>query len=329
MPIMYFVLAAALATLGAGNIAASALLSPLAMATAHRAGIPPFLMAIMVSHGAIAGALSPFSPTGVIAGNLLRDRLGLVNVEWQVYLHNLLANFVVAFGGYFLFGGWRLFSQRHTPGDHEGEPQEEPSPSESAPERLESRHVETLAIIVALIVGVLCFELHVGMGAFLGAGLMALTRLSDENKAIAKMPWGVILMVCGVTVLTALLEKTGGTRLLTQLIASVSTPDTVAPLTGFIAGVVSVYSSTSGVVLPAFLPLVPGLAQETGGNALALASAIIVVGHLVDSSPLSTIGALCIASGGMGEDRRTLFNQGLLWGLAMAVVGAVGCYLVF
>ena len=29
------------------------------------------------------------------------------------------------------------------------------------------------------------------------------------------------------------------------------------------------------------------------------------------------------------EDRRTLFNQVLVWGLSMSVVGAVGCYAVF
>jgi hypothetical protein len=51
-------------------------------------------------------------------------------------------------------------------------------------------------------------------------------------------------------------------------------------------------------------------------------------GHLVDVSPLSTIGALCIASAGAVDTRR-LFNQLLAWGLSMAVVGALLCYLVF
>ena len=42
--------------------------------------------------------------------------------------------------------------------------------------------------------------------------------------------------------------------------------------------------------------MVPGLAQQLGiANALAIANAMNVGGHLVDVSPLSTIGALCIA----------------------------------
>ena len=91
-----------------------------------------------------------------------------------------------------------------------------------------------------------------------------------------------------------------------------------------VTGLVSVYSSTSGVVLPAFLPSVPGLVEKLGGgDPLAIASSILVGGHLVDVSPLSTIGALCVAGAAAGEDRRLLFNRVLAWGLSMAVVGAV------
>jgi hypothetical protein len=50
---------------------------------------------------------------------------------------------------------------------------------------------------------------------------------------------------------------------------------------------------------------------------------------LVDVSPLSTIGALCIASAPATADRGRLFNQVLAWGLSMSVAGAVGCYLAF
>ena len=76
-------------------------------------------------------------------------------------------------------------------------------------------------------------------------------------------------------------------------------------------------------MLPAFLPMVPGLAQQLGGgDPLAIASSMNVGGHLVDVSPLSTIGALCIAAAPATRSRR-LFNKLLAWGLSMAVVGAL------
>ena len=84
------------------------------------------------------------------------------------------------------------------------------------------------------------------------------------------------------------------------------------------------------MVLPTFLPSVPGLIQKLGGgDPLAIASSILIGGHLVDVSPLSTIGALCVAGAAANEDRRRLFNRLLAWGLSMAVVGALFCFVAF
>ena len=160
--------------------------------------------------------------------------------------------------------------------------------------------------------------------------VLTLAKVTDERPAIPALPWSVIMMVCGVTVLTSLLEKTGGIDLFTTILARFATERSVTGLIAFVTGLISVYSSTSGVVLPAFLPSVPGLVSKLGGgDPLAIASSILIGGHLVDVSPLSTVGALCIASAPITADRRLLFNQVLAWGLSMSVVGAVGCYLAF
>ena len=47
----------------------------------RQAGVPPFLMALMVGNGAQAGALSPFAPTGVIVNEVL-DKIGLAGEQW-------------------------------------------------------------------------------------------------------------------------------------------------------------------------------------------------------------------------------------------------------
>jgi hypothetical protein len=66
-----------------------------------------------------------------------------------------------------------------------------------------------------------------------------------------------------------------------------------------------------------------------GGDPLAIASAMNVGGHLVDLSPLSTIGALCLAALPANADARKVFNQLLAWGLSMTVVGAAICWILF
>jgi Na+/H+ antiporter NhaD/arsenite permease-like protein len=322
IPIVFFGLSLGIASIGAGNIAAAALIAPLAMAVADRARISPFLMTLMVGHGCIAGALSPIAPTGIIANGLMA-RMGMSGFERQTYLYNLLANTLAAGTAYVAFGGIRLL--RRTDEDEQSVPDNSDQVVAMA-----LRHWVTLGAITVLVIGVVGFQVHVGMGAFAAAVLLILTRAGDERPSIQAIPWGVIVMVCGVTVLTSLLEKTGGIDLFTTILARFATHRSVTGLIALVTGLMSVYSSTSGVVLPALLPSVPGLVVKLGGgNPLAIASSILIGGHLVDVSPLSTIGALCIASAPASADRRLLFNGVLVWGLSMSVVGAAGCYLVF
>jgi di/tricarboxylate transporter len=108
LPVMFFVLGFAIATIGAGATPASALLAAPAMAVAARAGIPPLLMAIMTGNGALAGTLSPFAPTGIVAHGVMQ-RIGLGGVEWQTFGYNALAHTLVGVGGFLLLGGWKLF----------------------------------------------------------------------------------------------------------------------------------------------------------------------------------------------------------------------------
>ncbi len=254
-------------------------------------------------------------------------RLGMSGFERQNYLANLAANAAAAALGYLAFGGWRLFRRRDDdpPAAAEGD-----LIARDAYGSISTSQMMTMAAIAVLVVGVVGFGVHVGMGAFAAAVVLILLKAADERPAIPALPWSVIMMVCGVTVLIALLEETGGIKAFTTLMAQVATPHTAAGLMALATGLVSVYSSTSGVVLPAFLPSVPELVTQLGGgDPQAIATSILIGGHLVDVSPLSTIGALCIASAPLAADRRLLFNQVLAWGLSMSVAGALGCYVAF
>ena len=321
LPIMFFFLALGLSTIGPGSIGATALLAPPAMAVAHKTGISFFLMAVMVGNGALAGSLSPFSPTGVVANGVM-DRMGFPGLEWITFRNNILGHTLVAFGGYFALGGLKLFARRDT--GAAGAAVEQPV------QPMEPRHYLTLTLITLLLIGVIGFELEVGMTAITAATILTFARAADEKEAIKTMPWGVMLMVTGVTVLISLMEKTQGLSLFTDLLVRLSTTESVTAVVAFVTGVVSVYSSTSGVVLPAFLPTVPGLVERLGGlDPIAVASAMNVGSHLVDLSPLSTTGALCMAGVPAGVDPQGLFNKLLYWGLSMTVIGAVVCWLMF
>lgn len=220
-----------------------------------------------------------------------------------------------------LLGGWRLWRKSA----------DDVAVIESKmPAAFERKHWLTMGVIALLIAAVVIFKTQVGMTAFVCAALLSLLRAADEGETLRRIPWSVLVMVCGVSVLTSLLEKTGGNERFAQLIAEVSTPATLPALVAFVTGIVSIYSSTTGVVLPVFLPLVKDIAASHSlSNPLGLALAVLVGGNLVDMSPLSTIGAICLAASPVDCDRRLLFNQLLAWGFAMAVVGAVISWVCF
>jgi len=317
IPLVFFFLAMVLASIGPGNIAATAMLAPIAMSIAGEAGIGAFLMTVMVATGANSGALSPFAPTGIIANGQLA-RIGITGVEWPTFINNFVAQSFVGIGGYFLLGGTKLLARGGT------------AAADARTEALNWRQKLTLALIASWILSVFLFKVDVGMGAFVAAAVLTLSRAADEEEAVKFLPWNTIIMVSGVTVLISILEKTGGMDLFTSILTRFSTTQSITGVIAFVTGVISVYSSSSGVVLPAFLPTIPGIIENLGGgDPMAIAASINVGSHLVDVSPLSTLGALCIAAAPVHENRTQLFNKLLLWGLSMSVVGAGVCYLFF
>jgi Na+/H+ antiporter NhaD/arsenite permease-like protein len=332
IPIIFFFLALGLASIGPGNIAATALLAPVAMAVAGRARISGFLMAIMLCNGASAGAFSPFAPTGIIANDLM-SKVGLVGVEWRNYFNTLIAQSFVAFAGYFVLGGLKLFKPQSDSDKSANRQDDDAALNEElreANEPFDSKQVLTLVVIGLLVISVVALKIDVTIGAFIGAAIVSLARAADEKRALKDMPWNAILMVCGVTLLVAILEKSGGLDLFTSLLARISNKSTITGTIAFVTGAISVYSSSSGVVLPAFLPTIPGLIEKLGGgDPLTIAYSINVGAHLVDVSPLSTLGALCISNAAERENKNSLFNKMLAWGLSMSVVGALVCLLFF
>ena len=314
LPLLFFVLACVISTAGPGAISATALMAPIALGIAVRAEMPVLLAALMVGNGANSGNLSPVGAIGMIVHSLMA-KAGLEGHVWNVYAANFTAHALAALLAWTLFGGLTL--HRAAPVDID---------ARVAP--LSPRHWGTLGTIALWIAAVVVFKVSPGLSAFAAASILILSGLGDDTTTIAQVPWAVIMMVCGVSVLIGVLEKTGGMDLFTTLLARIATPGTVNGTIAGITGLISTYSSTSGVVYPAFLPAVPGLVQKLGGgDPLQVAMSINVGAALVDVSPLSTIGALCIAALPQGQDSKRLFRQLLLWGFSMTIAGAVFCQL--
>jgi di/tricarboxylate transporter len=323
VPILFFFVACGIASVGPGSISTVALVVPLAMAVGTRAGVPRLLTALMVANGANAGNLSPISAVGVIANSRMAQA-GIVGHEFVVWFGNFAAHLLAAGVSYAIVASWW---KHPSPRDGVGTadvPIDRPAITATDPAT--ATHWFTGVVIAVWVIAVVAFSLNVGLSAFGAAALLVVARAGDESKAIARMPWGVIVMVCGVTMLIGVLEKTNGMDLFAGLLSMLSTPGTINGTMAFITGLISSWSSTSGVVLPAFLPTVNALVQRVGGgDPLAVALSINVGASMVDVSPLSTLGALCVAAVTDQVAARALYNQLLIWGLSMTLVAAALC----
>ena len=190
-----------------------------------------------------------------------------------------------------------------------------------------SRHALELVVVAAWILGVVVESEPQPLGVSPPRVLLVLRRGRDD-AAIRGGPWGIIMMVCGVSVLIAVLEKTGGMDLLRRCWRGWRLPASINGAIAFVTGAISTYSSTSGVVLPRvpadhFEPR-----RATGRrHPLAMRSRSTSV-RPSSTSRRCRLSALSPSPQSPdAEQSRVLFRQLMAWGLSMTIVGAVLCQL--
>ena len=331
VPIIIYILATFITTIGPGNIAGCALMAPVAMAIASKVKMPAFLMTLLVVGACNGAAFSPFAPTGIISNGIIAKcapELGipadyLNTLAWKIHFNSTIAQGFVNIGGFFVMGGLKWIREQKGAALDIDELAPKPEPFNAAQ--------KTTLLLVAILIILVVVPGLPGVKGTLPKTIIVLmlTGYGDSKAAVKVMPWSVIMMVCGVSVLIDVMDKAGGLNFLVEVMASVAGPTTICFWTAFVPAVISAYSSSSGVVMPMFLPMTPGLVELTGGDPIAIISAIDVGSHLVDTSPLSTLGALCIASAGEEEDKGVLFRKLLIWGLSMSIVSGIVCYVFF
>lgn len=355
IPIIIFLLVTVLTTIGPGNIASTALMAPVAMAIAGRIGLSGFCMTLVVVGAANGAAFSPIAPTGIISTFFVTkmapqvaamgQNFGDINLlAWKIHFNSEVAQFIVNGSGFLIFGGWAWMASQRSATLNINEVAPKPEP-------FTNKQWLTIGSIIVLVLAVILPSLpgfkslfstmalnflgngkvaNIGAVAFVLGTILLLCNAGESKAAVKAMPWSVIIMVCGMGVLIDVMDKAGGLKALVTMIAYVSNGTTVTGVLAIVTGIISAYSSSSGVVMPMFLPLVPGLMEQMhAGDAIAMVTSINIGAHLVDTSPLSTLGALCIACAAEHEDKGKLFRNLLIWGFCMSFVGGVVCYVFF
>ena len=322
IPWVVFFVAALPAMAGALGSAGVALLAPLAMRLGQRYDIDRRMIGLMVVHGAASGNFSPLNVLSAIVMQAVTSK-GLQISSSALFLGNLVYNVVLAAIIYVVFGGLKL--SWRTMKDPTSEPAEKSV--ESSPDRLSADQLCTLLAIAAVAVAAFVFGLTIGFVALAAAAALHLIFPASSQKAEQKIPWSVVLLVCGIVTYVAALQRYGTVEAVGQGIAGLSTPLVAGLLLCVVGAVTSAFASSAGI-LGAMIPLAVPLMARGYIRPTGLVVALAISATVVDATPFSTVGALVVANA--EEAERTWIYRGLLWwGLAMVITAPLLTWLIF
>jgi di/tricarboxylate transporter len=320
LPFVFFVITAGVAAMGAPQ--AGYVMIPLAMPAARRSGVNPMVMAVALNSGMSTGGFAPTSLFGIVTASTARQA-GIDLNPLALLAAAMVANVALLVAATWLFPDSNATTLRR---DDENE-----SLSTSASARFALHQIVTLVCIVSLILAVIVgfslgFAPDIGVIAFGFGAALALLYPKAGADAVRRIDWSTAFMVGGIVTFVGVLQRLDAVNLLGHAAMNVGTPLVAAFVICMIAGLVSAFASTAGI-LAALVPLAVPLATSGGVSGWALLSVMGVCASIVDASPFSTTGALIVATA--AEDERQRLKSLLTrWGLSMVIVGPVAAVLV-
>ena len=288
VPIFMYLLGAVVAALGPGTIPGFGIAAMFGVPLALEMKAAPFLFCTIGQMGAIAGGIVPWAPTGVAGISKAAEAGYTEHVALPLFLNTLFGTIFVSILLFVLYRGWRIKGSA-------GGQRWRDIPRFDRNQRL------TLVAILVMVVCVIVLKTDIGLTCFLLACILIALKVSEFSACVQAIPWNTILLVVGIGVLMNVVITAGGIELLARGLASIMIPRTAPALLALASGIMSWFSSTSGVVMPTMIPTVPAILEQLGPGAatippMLMVSALTVGSSCAGISPASTGGGLIMAS---------------------------------
>lgn len=331
LPFAVFFTATAISAMGAGYYTVLAFMAPITLLLCERTGMGLITGGMAVNYGALSGANFVSSQSGIIFRGLMAnagipENEAFLNAA-AIFASTLVIPLAVISVLVFLTGhGKAMKASAYTV---------------AVPTPLNREQTITLWLTLAMMVIVLAApiaqlvlpdsatvsfinsKMDIGLIASLFSVIALLLKLGDERKAMASVPWGTLIMICGVGMLISVAIKAGTIGLLASWMGNSIAPIMVPIVFGVVAAFMSLFSSTLGVVTPALFPLVPPLATALGLDPMILFVAIVVGAQATSISPFSSGGSLILGSCTTEQSRNSLFQQLLFRAAPLGFVAAL------
>ncbi|MBD9397522.1 MULTISPECIES: SLC13 family permease [unclassified Pseudomonas] len=331
LPFAVFFTATVIAGMGAGYYTVLAFMAPITLLLCQRTGMGLIVGGMAVNYGALSGANFMSSQSGIIFRGLmtnvgLSDSDAFINA-FGIFVSTLIIPLLVISAFVFMTREGRAMKTAVF------------DTSEPAPLNREQKITLWLTLAMMAIVlaapiahillpanGTITFinsKMDIGLIASIFSVIALLLKLGDERKAMASVPWATLIMICGVGMLISVAIKAGTIDVLASWIGGSIPPVLVPVVFGVVAAIMSLFSSTLGVVTPALFPMVLPIAQSMGIEPMVLFIAIVVGAQATSISPFSSGGSLILGSCASEQSRTSLFPQLLFKAAPIGFVAAL------
>lgn len=297
LPWVFFLIAAALTSLGTFSPAAIALLAPAAIGFAYESRIHPVVMGAFIVNGAHAGGFSPLSVAGVLVHDIALQN-GFPISQAGLFLASFALNLLLSVLTIILFA--LLGKLRDGAGGRGPE-------IDTASGRPHGQQALTLALIAGMLVCTLGFQMPIGFVALSAGLLLAFVNVREHRTFIGGISWSTVLMVAGMITYVSLLQHVGVIDTLAGAALALGAPLLIALVLCYVIGVGSAFASSTAL-LTAFIPLAGPLLATSSLSASGTIAALAVAATVVDVSPFSTDGALVVANA-RDDDRQRVYKQ--------------------
>lgn len=309
LPWVFFLIAAALTSLGTFSPAAVALLAPAAMGFAYESRIHPVLMGAFVINGAHAGGFSPLSVAGVLVHNIAHDN-GFPISQGGLFAASFAINLLLSALSLALFA---VFGKLKDGAGVQNVDLETPRTT-----RPHGQQILTLVLIGVMLVCTLGFRMPIGFVALSAGLLLALVNIKEHRTFIGGVSWSTVLLVAGMITYVSLLQHVGVIDTLAEMALALGAPLLIALVLCYVIGVGSAFASSTAL-LTAFIPLAGPLLASSTLSASGTVAALAIAATVVDVSPFSTDGALIVANA-QESDRQRVYKQLMIYAGGVVLV---------
>ena len=310
LPWVFFLIAAALTSLGTFSPAAVALLAPAALGFAYESRIHPVLMGAFIINGAHAGGFSPLSVAGVLVHDVALKN-GFPISQGALFTASFALNLILSvltIAVFALLGRLR-----------DGEQGQHAALDTTRTARPHGQQILTLTLIAIILVCTLGFHLPIGFVALSAGLLLALVNIKEHQTFIGGISWSTVLLVAGMITYVSLLQHVGVIDTLAKQALALGAPLLVALVLCYVIGVSSAFASSTAL-LTAFIPLAGPLLATSSLSASGAVAALAIAATVVDVSPFSTDGALVVANASE-SDRHRVYRQLMIYAGGVVLVG--------